>query len=833
LKISDANIHEAYFDKKLKVRNIQIDEPDLKLTSYRDLQGRKLRTMAKGEFYEMISPYLESIQIDSIELERGDFDLVTNKGGHFNDLSRNDVAIKIIGFQLDKEEAKRDDRTLYADDIEVKLKDYQLNLPDSVHQLTAREIIYSTAKSEILAKGVQLYPEKEKQDRFQLKYNWFLDIPQVRLTGVDVSSAYYKKEMNVGSIELKGPTMKLVNHMNLEKRTPNDQEVFKDVFLSLPKGVDGVSVGNIRLSEGQLSLVRQNGGEQMVYSKGNLAMSIQQMNLVRQKGDNNRKADFYTEDLNVKLSNFFLKLPDSIHHFTVDSLLISSQKAEVELQGAHLYPKDRNEAVKLLQQTLGNKFFEIKTPGIKAVGLNFNQLYLKRWLEVENITVKEPEVNIYSFPLLVNGKKEPKEKALYELIAPYLKGIHIHGLDFGDGQIAYHKKEGDRVKEHALGNLFGEIKDFRVDKEHSDSEDRFYYTDDIRMETRDFIYNLPDSLYTLRAGKIGFSTGNRQIYADSLSLQPRFMKYMFSQMVGHQTDRVEAKVGQAILEKVDLRRLLQSKELQAPLMTIEGLSVHTFRDKRLRDPGFKAKKMPQEVLRDLDFYVHLDTVRLNDGQIVIEEQSKGAQQSGMVSFTDFSAEMLNVTNDSVLLKNGAQGHLNAHAYLMGQGELEANISVPLADTSNTFYFDGHLIGEMDLAAINPMLENIAFVTVKSGKARKLSFDMVANKYEAIGQMRFHYNNLRIGVIDPKTGKSGGLKGGLTSFLANTFFVKSHNPSRVLRFRVGEIYYPRDSSKSIYNYWWKSLFTGFKSTFGFKDASKKQDGTNKSEGKKND
>ncbi|MTI31369.1 hypothetical protein [Xanthovirga aplysinae] len=851
LRISNANIHEAYFEKNLKVKNIEIDQPDLKLTTYRELKGRKLRTMAKGEFYAMISPYLESIQVDSLELDKGNFNLVTNTDGHFNDLSRNNVAIRILGFQLDKEEARRNDRTLYADDIEVKLRDYRLHLPDSVHQLIAKEIVYSTGKSEILAEGVKLYPEKERQNRFQLKYNWFLDIPQVRISDVDVNAAYYKKEMNVGGIELKNPVVKMINHKNLQKRTPNDQEVFKDVFLSLPKGMEGVSIGNILLSGGNLSLVSQNGDEQLVYSKGDIAMDIKKVNLIRQKKDDSAHADFNTEDMNVVVSDYFLKLPDSIYHFKADRLVISSKKGGVELEGAHLFPKDKVEAEKLLQQNGRNKLFEVKTPKIIMEGINFDQLYSQRWLEVKNINLQEPDVTISSFPLLareasskqdltqqkdkinsdsispIKLKKDSKrqiksqEGDLYKLISPYLRGVQIHQLNFGKGKLSYHKKEADDFKQYSLKNLFGEVKGFRVDEKYSHTADRFFYTDDIRLETHDFKYNLPDSLYTLSAGKVGFSTAKQQIYADSLKLQPRYMKYLFSQIVGYETDRVMANMGEVRLENVDLHRLLESHELKAPLMTIDGLSVHTFRDKRLKDPDFKEKIMPQEVLRNLDFYVHLDTVRLKNGQITIEEQSEQAQQSGMITFNDLSVEMRNVTNDSILLQNGAQGYLNAHAYLMGQGELQANIRVPLADKSNTFYFDGHLIGEMNLDAINPMLENLVFVTVKSGKAKKLNFDLVANKYEAKGKMRFHYNNLRIGVIDPKTGKTGGLKGGLISLLANTFVVKSRNPSRTFHFREGEIYYPRDSSKSIYNFWWKSLFSGFKSTFGIEGISKEK------------
>jgi hypothetical protein len=52
---------------------------------------------------------------------------------------------------------------------------------------------------------------------------------------------------------------------------------------------------------------------------------------------------------------------------------------------------------------------------------------------------------------------------------------------------------------------------------------------------------------------------------------------------------------------------------------------------------------------------------------------------------------------------------------------------------------------------------------------------------------------------------------MKSVLANTFKVKSDNTGENIR--TGAINVEREINKSVFNYWWKSMLSGLKSSIG--------------------
>ena len=114
-----------------------------------------------------------------------------------------------------------------------------------------------------------------------------------------------------------------------------------------------------------------------------------------------------------------------------------------------------------------------------------------------------------------------------------------------------------------------------------------------------------------------------------------------------------------------------------------------------------------------------------------------------------------------------------------------------------------------------MLKFAALAEIKSGNVNSLMFSAQANDTYAFGNLNFGYDNLKILLL--KNGKDGKEKG-LLSFLANTFVVKSANPLND-KFRAGEMNFKRDKTKSILNYWWKTVLSGLKDVIGIPEQKK--------------
>jgi hypothetical protein len=128
------------------------------------------------------------------------------------------------------------------------------------------------------------------------------------------------------------------------------------------------------------------------------------------------------------------------------------------------------------------------------------------------------------------------------------------------------------------------------------------------------------------------------------------------------------------------------------------------------------------------------------------------------------------------------------------------------------------VGEMNLTELNRFLENTAYVQIRDGINKSISFSFDGNEDYAYGKMKFYYNDLKINVLDADTHLQRGHGVSIKSFFANTFVVNSKNP-RLLFVREGDIFTERDKEKSIFAYWGKAVVSGLVSSIGAKNNKK--------------
>jgi hypothetical protein len=112
--------------------------------------------------------------------------------------------------------------------------------------------------------------------------------------------------------------------------------------------------------------------------------------------------------------------------------------------------------------------------------------------------------------------------------------------------------------------------------------------------------------------------------------------------------------------------------------------------------------------------------------------------------------------------------------------------------------------------LNPLLENNAFIYSTSGKIDAMNFDFMANNAKATGKMTMLYHGLNIAVKNKRTDDTTAFKERLISFIANKQVLDS-NPIPGNEVREGIIDYERDPERSFFNYCYKSILSGIKSS----------------------
>lgn len=331
---------------------------------------------------------------------------------------------------------------------------------------------------------------------------------------------------------------------------------------------------------------------------------------------------------------------------------------------------------------------------------------------------------------------------------------------------------------------------------------------------------LPDEFYTLRMRAIAADLKKGTFRLDTLRVSPHHPKITFGRKKGYETDRFEVTVPFINLSGLKLQ-YVDTFAVSARSAGIQ-MFVKVFRDKRLPDKK-RFTLLPVQQLQKLPFGLSIDSLKVVKSYVSYEEFPVEAETPVTVYFDDLTATILHINNDRDL----ANGEMivKARAALMGSGSIEMITVMPWQGNKNCT-IEGAL-KNFNLARINPLLEPMANMKIESGIMKRLQFKYAYNATRSDGEIELNYENLKLTSYkdeeklkkerkrnrnknkDPEDLRKDNLK----SFIINAFMIrKNMNESVPEEKRTGTVHFYRDTSKSFFNYGWKSLYSGIKSAY---------------------
>ena len=128
-----------------------------------------------------------------------------------------------------------------------------------------------------------------------------------------------------------------------------------------------------------------------------------------------------------------------------------------------------------------------------------------------------------------------------------------------------------------------------------------------------------------------------------------------------------------------------------------------------------------------------------------------------------------------------------------------------------------------------MLENVAFMSVTSGRLNQLAFNFDYTDLKSNGTVLINYEDLKINSL---TKEKDPEKNEIMTFIVNTFLKKNKDEDLDKERRMGTIDFERDRRRAIFHYWWHSVLTGIKSSATEsprkKEKDRKKNGRNEKE-----
>ncbi len=818
IDFNNIDILNAYFDKNLAINEILIKQPKFKLTYFEKLEKTQNKSENNNKIQEILNSHLEFIKINKIIAEKGSFNLC--KDGTENIFDEKNIAVKITGFYLDAETLDKNDRILFSEDIEIRIKDYAFNFPDKKHRLTTDEISVSIAGSQIFAKEINIFPVEEINTPADIKMLYKIHSPELTLSGIDFDKIYFNKIIQIDKIFLKTPDINLSSISDDAAKTENKQHGLS-FNITLPKSINSLHIPEFFIKNGKLTLINKTGKTSNTFLKSNFNIDITGINLYSEN-QLTKANPLIADNIFIRLDNNQIFLKDSLHVVEASEVTLSTLKSEIIFKDISFKPINNQDIQSKLEKSGKFSTYDVTINGIQIKGLEFKKIVTDKAIDINQININNSSVILTHYPELKHPQKKTQKKFnLYEDFKHLLKSIRLHNIDFNDLSVTSINKYSERTKKFSINRISGDITNFLVDSTHQEYRNRLFYTDDIKFNINDYSFITGDSMYTVYAGNINISTAQSQLHVDSFRLIPNYPKYEFSRKLGHQTDRMDISAESIIFDRINFPDLIIDKKINTGLININKLNLYAFRDKRVPFPEWQRRSLPQSMIRKSDIYMKIDTVRLNQVHITYGEKVEKSKGDGEINFDNMYVTITDITNDKELISKGAVMKADVTAYLMEQGLLFGHLEFPLASKQDTFYFKATL-SKMDISDFNSMTENLFGVAIKRGKGGIRESIVRGNNDYSTGTLVFPYKRLKIFMMNKETGKRGGIGDGILTFLANNIIIKSNNPKFCRKIRVGEIYCRRNKQKSFFNYLWKSQLSGIESTFGFNTKEQRKE-----------
>ncbi len=446
--------------------------------------------------------------------------------------------------------------------------------------------------------------------------------------------------------------------------------------------------------------------------------------------------------------------------------------------------------------------YGITADDVKLEGLGIIAYLKNKQAVAENVEFGNLSISIYQGTQILPKKSKDSLKttsfSIYRAISKKLEALTIRTIDINNAKIRMYRNGTEQIFSSEKNYI--DIKNFTINKT-VEQLDRLFLADTFNISMKTFSYQMGKGMYTLLGQNMNASYTDSVLTIDSLTLAPNYDKKEFGKMAGKQVSRTDIHTGKISFTKMNVKLFIEHNWFVAKKLDIDNLLVYVYRDKNMQFKNI-VKPSIQLLVRQIPFFISVDSIGIHNANITYDDLEPGAAKAGSISFNRLNGSIIGLQNDTSIYTENSNLKLKATAYVMDKGRLDAFYSFALNSPKEIFTCSGKLY-EMDLNAVNPMLESSAHIHVKTGKIDSLVFSFNANDINSKGSMKFMYHNLEVELLD-KTDQGQDTKHQLLSFIAKQFVISEQNPSKGKPVRITPIYFPRDPYRFFFYYTWKSL-----------------------------
>lgn len=511
-----------------------------------------------------------------------------------------------------------------------------------------------------------------------------------------------------------------------------------------------------------------------------------------------------------KLQEVVKKSTDSLYRLTYDDLDINVALGNVTLRNVHLQ-SDSLVYEKLERDSMApDNLYDIHLKELKIKRFGIMDVLRNRVLNVKSIAFDEPELTLrHKYHAYNDTVSTKSERSLYENIRDIFEKVNVDDIQLDDLKFTYMNLDKDRSSDLALKDVKIKIKDVLIDETSLSDSSRFLYTKLVEVVVPGFVYKLTDGFYQVGFDELKINTEEQNILLTAVSFKPQMGREAYFKKRGENRAMMDFSVDTLRMESLDFQKLFDSQQVIAQKVQLKNGGLKLFGDKRYKKrPLNQIGQAPHQKLMRVGSLIALDSVLVENFDIVYAEMSGKYHQVGEISFAGTTGHLTNVTNDTARLEKDAFMHVDMGTRIMGHGNMHAKFELNMLSKAGAYSYSGS-VGPMSATHFNRILKPLLNVEIASGNIRSVRYNMQATDHRSSGDFRFDYSDLKINILDSreKTSKK------IVSFLINQIIINDSNPDANAVYHIGKVNHRREPTHTFFKDVWQSLLDGLKQTAG--------------------
>lgn len=610
--INDIHLWDLFWHQKLKIENIKLDRPLIRLIGIPTKKKKKKKYDGLHEdLYPTLSKYVKSLQIGYIKIHEGYFDLFIDQTSNKQASVVNNINIILTNFYLDEKEYIEKQRLFYSDYISVNINNYRMQLSDSIHILRAGRVLISTKNTEIYLKKIRLMPDPIRNKELIPSKYFEVYVPEIHITDVNIRDVYFDKIVDISSFELSSPTLAITRVEKATWTTQRKKIKRKNIVLYklIEDKLKELAIDTFRISNASFNFYEDIANKNALYGAKKLFIEFDIFELDSAAAYDKEKI-FYADDISFSVDSFQMQMADKLHRIKAQKVHVSTKKSLLEANGFVMYPMVTNEYALINEKNL----YRVSVPRLELKEINLHKAFNEKYLPVTYFNVYSPKVKVSRYLQKTSETdtiaKIKKRKNFYALFENYIGLIKIYDFKIINGTFDFENYVNQNKEGFSSGEMSLQLRNFKLDTDietERAAKNDIFYTDELKFSFRNYQMKIPNDFHIFKMKNFEISTFDNTFAIEGMSLKPDTTLGRKNLMQKYQkTAFIDAYIDKITAKNADIHQAYFNKILKVDTITINRYRI-------------SYSLYPQKITRDY-FYSQADS-SLNKGAFLVIEKT--------------------------------------------------------------------------------------------------------------------------------------------------------------------------------------------------------------------